>query len=74
MMKEGLMVSTMMAPKDVAELYGVTSKELAQWRRANLGPPYFTLGRNTVRYDSGDIEDWFNDPANGYLHDYPVGR
>jgi hypothetical protein len=73
-MKEGLMVGTMMAPKDVAAMYGVTTQELAQWRRANLGPPYFTLGRNTVRYDSGDIEDWFNDPVNGYLHDYPAGR
>ncbi|WP_155853868.1 helix-turn-helix domain-containing protein [Arthrobacter sp. H5] len=73
-MKAGLMVGAMMTPKDVAGMYGVTSQELAQWRRANVGPPYFMLGRNTVRYDAGDIEDWFNDPANGYLHDYPVGR
>lgn len=72
-MKAGLKVGTMMTLKDVAGMYGVTSQELAQWRRANLGPPYFTLGRNTVHYASGDIEDWFNDPAKGVPPRLPLG-
>ncbi|MDQ0733788.1 hypothetical protein QFZ50_000251 [Arthrobacter agilis] len=37
------MVGTMITPQDVAELYGVTSQEPAQWRRANIGQPYFML-------------------------------
>lgn len=73
-MKAGLQVGAIVAARDVAALYGVTTQELAEWRREGIGPPYFVLGRNTVRYDSDDVTDWFNDPANAYLHDYPAGH
>lgn len=66
-------MGAMIGPKDVAAMYDVTSQELGQWRRLNVGPPYSVLGRKTVRYDAGDIDDWFNDPANGRLHYYPAG-
>ena len=73
-MKAGHQVGALMSPRDVAGMYGVTSKELARWRQTNVGPPYFVLGRNTVRYNSGDVHDWFNDVANAHLHDYPAGQ
>ncbi|MBG6218982.1 hypothetical protein IWX75_003470 [Arthrobacter sp. CAN_A6] len=73
-MKAGTEVGAMMSPKDVAGMYGVTSTELARWRRTGDGPAFFVLGRNTVRYDADDVAEWFNDVLNAHLHDYPAGR
>ena len=64
----------MMTPQDVAAMYGVTSQELAQWRRTGKGPAYYRLSRSTVRYDTDDVTEWFSDAANTHLHDYPAGQ
>ncbi|WP_298255413.1 AlpA family transcriptional regulator [uncultured Arthrobacter sp.] len=73
-MKTGVQVGAILAPRDVAALYGVTTTELARWRRMGDGPSFYVLGRNPIRYDSDDVTDWFNDPDNAYLHDYPAGH
>lgn len=61
-----------MTPHQVEQKYGVSVAELARWRRAGIGPEYFRPAARPIRYDVGDVDDWFNDPANAHLHDFPV--
>jgi hypothetical protein len=73
-MKVGHQVGAMMTPRDVEGMYGVTSMELARWRRTREGPAFYRLSRNTIRYDPDDVTEWFNDVTNAHFHDYPVGQ
>lgn len=59
-------------PRQVAQKYGVSMMDLASWRRREIGPPFYNFGRNAVRYDMNDVDDWFNDPRNANLHHFPV--
>lgn len=62
----------LVTPRQVAQKYGVSTMDLASWRRREIGPPYYNLGRRAVRYDMADVDEWFNDPNNAHLHDLPV--
>ncbi|WP_458117262.1 helix-turn-helix transcriptional regulator [Arthrobacter sp. D2-10] len=57
-----------MTPREVAEKHGVSIAELASWRRREVGPPFYNFGRNAIRYDMADVDEWFNDLGNAYLH------
>lgn len=57
---------------DVQHKYGITTTELACWRRLGVGPEYYVFGPRTVRYDADDLDDWFHDPANAHLHHFPA--
>lgn len=47
----------LVAPDDVAEYVGVSSKTLAQWRYLGSGPRFVKAGR-CVRYRWSDVEAW----------------
>jgi len=55
-------------PSAVARNYGIDAGRLHRWRALGIGPEYFRLGSRTIRYYTGDLEDWFNEPANMYLY------
>lgn len=46
-----------LTPKEVAVIYGIAEKTLANWRSQGKGPAYHKLG-GKVRYADIDIEDW----------------
>lgn len=56
----------------VERKYGVPVAELARWRRLGLGPVYYRPSARLIRYDIGDVDDWFQNPGNAHLHDFPV--
>lgn len=56
----------------VQQKYGVKVSELARWRRHGIGPEYYRPASKIIRYDIGDVDDWFHDPANAHLHDFPA--
>lgn len=60
----------LMTPEAVAKEYGVPVSELARWRRHNSGPAYYTLTRQTIRYDPDSVHHWFH-PDNTRLHNQP---
>ncbi len=63
----------LVTPRQVAEKYGVSIAELASWRRQQIGPAFYSFGRNAIRYDMADVDDWFNDLRSAHLHHFPVG-
>jgi predicted DNA-binding transcriptional regulator AlpA len=46
-----------LTPKEVAAIYGIAEKTLANWRSQGKGPAYHKLG-GKVRYADSDMEDW----------------
>lgn len=50
-------VEALFRPADVAQLLGVPTATLANWRCAGKGPPFLKVGRH-VRYRRGDVEAW----------------
>lgn len=59
-----------MAPQAVARKYGVPVDEPARRHRHHLGPACYVLTRRTVRYDSGSVDTWFQDPTNARFHGF----
>lgn len=47
----------MLTPPEVAEVFSVPEKTLADWRSRGLGPRYARVGRH-VRYAAADCEAW----------------
>jgi excisionase family DNA binding protein len=45
----------LMLAEEVAELTGLSSETLAQWRSQKRGIPYLKIGRS-VRYDAADVQ------------------
>jgi hypothetical protein len=74
MMKAESTVSAMVlvSARDVQRKYGVSTAEQGRWRRLGIGPDYYQPLTRIIRYDIGDVDDWFNDPGNAHLHDFPV--
>jgi hypothetical protein len=44
--------------KEVADYLDVPEATVKSWRRTGYGPPYAPVGKY-VRYDWGDVEEWF---------------
>lgn len=47
---------------DAAAYLGVSQATLERWRNAEPteGPPYYRLGRGTVRYTYADLDSWLS--------------
>jgi len=43
--------------KELAELWGISTKTLEAWRAKGVGPSYKKLGNN-IRYTRSDIENY----------------
>jgi len=44
--------------EDVAEITGLSTETLAQWRSQRRGIPFVKLSRNCVRYRQTDLDRW----------------
>lgn len=49
--------TTLMTPKEVAELIGCHEVTLRRWRLEGKGPPFIQIV-GTVKYRKEDIEEW----------------
>lgn len=74
MMKAGITMGAMVlvGARYVQRKYGVPVAELARWRRLGIGPDYYQPLARIIRYDIGDVGDWFHDPDYAHLHDFPA--
>jgi hypothetical protein len=52
-LNEPLLTETM-----AAELLGVTTEQLALWRRQDKGPEWLSIGRRIIRYEPAAISEW----------------
>jgi predicted DNA-binding transcriptional regulator AlpA len=48
----------LLTPVEVAELTGLSTETLAQWRSQRRGIPYVKISRNCVRYRQIDLDQW----------------
>jgi predicted DNA-binding transcriptional regulator AlpA len=48
----------LLTPVEVAELTGLSTETLAQWRSQRRGIPYVKISRNCVRYRRVDLDIW----------------
>lgn len=44
--------------RDVATLLGLSSRSLEGYRLRGGGPPFYRLGKRTVRYDEDEVFEW----------------
>jgi excisionase family DNA binding protein len=50
----------LLTAEQVAELTGLSTETLAQWRSQKRGIPFIKISRNCVRYRRVDLDDWLN--------------
>jgi excisionase family DNA binding protein len=48
----------LLTPEDVAEVTGLSTETLAQWRSQRRGIPFLKISRNCVRYRQDDLQQW----------------
>jgi predicted DNA-binding transcriptional regulator AlpA len=48
----------LLTAEDVAQITGLSTETLAQWRSQRKGIPFLKLSRNVVRYQQGDLDAW----------------
>lgn len=48
----------LLTPDEVAEVTGLSTETLAQWRSQRRGIPFLKISRNCVRYRQGDLQQW----------------
>jgi excisionase family DNA binding protein len=53
----GQIPANLLSAEDVAELTGLSTETLAQWRSQRRGIPYLKIGRR-VRYDLIDVQTY----------------
>lgn len=71
--RPGLMRSSkVLTPVAVAELTGLSTETLAQWRSQRRGIPFLKLSRNVVRYRLCDVEQWLAEHLVSVEADVPV--
>jgi len=46
-------------PERVAELLGVTTRTLARWHAARIGPPKIKIGKK-IFFELGQLPDWLS--------------
>jgi len=51
-------VTRLLTTDDVAEITGLSSETLAQWRWLRKEIPFVRLGKKCVRYRQSDIDAW----------------
>lgn len=63
------------SPKEIACLLGVTVHCLGNWRRADEGPTFITIGSRKVAYDMKDVASWLEaNKSNGPVLQPVIGR
>lgn len=50
----------MLDPHQLGELLGMSTTALRYWRNRGIGPKYFRLSHNMVRYRRSDVEEWLS--------------
>ena len=53
-------LENLLTPERVAEMLGVTTGALAQWRYLGTGPEYVKLSGRQVRYATGAVQRWLS--------------
>ena len=53
----------LMSLEDVAEMLGVPTSTLYQWRYRGIGPRGYRLANGRVRYRRADVEQWLAEQA-----------
>ncbi|MGH9406624.1 MAG: helix-turn-helix transcriptional regulator [Terriglobia bacterium] len=48
----------LLTPDEVAEVTGLSTETLAQWRSQRRGIPFLKISRNCVRYRQDDLQQW----------------
>lgn len=51
----------LLTAEDVAEITGLSTETLAQWRSQRRGIPFLKISRNFVRYRQRDLDLWLAD-------------
>jgi predicted DNA-binding transcriptional regulator AlpA len=51
----------LLTAEDVAQITGLSTETLAQWRSQRRGIPFLKLSRNVVRYRQGDLDAWLTE-------------
>ena len=54
-------VSKLLTAVEVAELTGLSTETLAQWRSQRRGIPFIKISRNVVRYRQADLDAWLSE-------------
>lgn len=48
----------LLTAEDVADVTGLSTETLAQWRSQRRGIPFIKISRNCVRYRQDDLQQW----------------
>ncbi|GGL88569.1 hypothetical protein GCM10009706_29030 [Curtobacterium citreum] len=56
-------MESLLTPKQVGEIAGVTEPALAQMRYRGTGPVYRQLSARTIRYREADVQAWIDASA-----------
>ena len=51
----------LLTAEDVAQITGLSTETLAQWRSQRRGIPFLKMSRNVVRYRQGDLDRWLEE-------------
>lgn len=51
----------LLTAEDVAEITGLSTETLAQWRSQRRGIPFLKISRNVVRYRPSDLDSWLTE-------------
>jgi excisionase family DNA binding protein len=54
-------IGRLLTPDDLAQITGLSTETLAQWRSQRRGIPFLKLGRNVVRYRQADLDAWLQE-------------
>jgi predicted DNA-binding transcriptional regulator AlpA len=50
----------LLSPDDVAQITGLSTETLAQWRSQRRGIPFVKISRNVVRYRQSDLDSFLD--------------
>ncbi len=48
----------LLTPAAAAARLAISPRTLERWRADGFGPPYFAVGRRSVRYSVDDLDSW----------------
>ena len=51
----------LLTAEDVAQITGLSTETLAQWRSQRRGIPFVKISRNCVRYRQADLDRWLEE-------------
>lgn len=54
-------LEALLTPEQVAEILGVTTGALAQWRYLGTGPRFVKLTGRQIRYAPSDVQNWISE-------------